>query len=159
MKGGREMTRFTLFLIAALVAVMPTLAAAGDCSTVENNNIAIHAVPELVHQKVTFDVTASHTPLDEKYSDIDNISVFTGGAGFKVSGVKLGMGVSHYTNGKSYAVKGGDSCVGNTALAMAGFVDLGESARLKLGVARSSDIIDSLSIENTTFHAGLSFGF
>lgn len=153
------MFRISVILIAGLIAAMPTLASAGDCSTVENNNLAIHAVPELVHQKVTVDVTASHTPFDEKYSDIDNISVFTGGAGFKVAGVKLGMGVSHYTNGKSYAVKDGDSCVGNTALAVAGFVDLGESARLKLGVARSSDLIDSLAVDNTTFHAGLRFGF
>ena len=153
------MYRINLVLIAGLIAAMPTLAAAGDCSTVENNNIAIHAVPELVHRQVTFDVSASHTPLNEKYARIDSISVFTGGAGFRMAGVKLGMGVSHYTNGASYPVKGGDWCEGNTALALAGFVDLGESARLKLGIARSSDIIDSLSIDNTTFHAGLSFGF
>ena len=153
------MNKIKLLLIAALITVIPTLAVADDCSTVENNNLAIHAVPELVHQKVTFDVSASHTPFDDKYSEIDNISVFTGGAGFKVAGVKLGMGVSHYTNGASYPVKGGDPCVGNTALALAGFVDLGQSARLKLGVARSSDIIDSPSINNTTFHAGLRFGF
>ena len=153
------MNKIKMFLIAGLIAIMPALATANDCSTVENNNLAIHAVPELVHQKVTFDVSASHTPFDEKYSEIDNISVFTGGAGFKVAGVKLGMGVSHYTNGTSYPVKGGDPCVGNTALAIAGFVNLGESARLKLGIARSSDIIDSLSIDNTTFHAGLRFGF
>ena len=138
---------------------MPTLAAADDCSTVENNNLAIHAVPELVHQKVTLDVSASHTPLNEKYSEIDNISVFTGGAGFKVAGVKLGMGVSHYTNGAAYPVKGGDPCVGNTALAVAGFLNLGESARLKLGIARSSDTVNSWSIDNTTFHAGIRFGF
>lgn len=153
------MCRISLILIGALIAAMPMLAAADDCSTVENNNLAIHAVPELVHQKVTFDATASHTPFNEKYSEIDNISVFTGGAGFKVAGVKLGMGVSHYTNGTAYPVKDGDPCVGNTALALAGFVDMGESARLKLGVARSSDLMDSLSIDNTTFHAGLRFGF
>lgn len=153
------MYKITLVLIAGLIAIMPTLAAADDCSTVENNNLAIHAVPELVHQKVTFDVTASYTPFDEKYSELDNISVFTGGAGFKVAGVKLGMGISHYTNGTSYPVKDGDPCVGNTALAVAGFVNLGESARLKLGIARSSDLIDSPSIDNTTFHAGLRFGF
>lgn len=44
-------------------------------------------------------------------------------------------------------------------LAIAGFLNLAESARLKLGIARSSDIIDSWSIDNTTFHAGLRFGF
>lgn len=153
------MNKIKLFLIAGLIAIMPTLATANDCSTVENNNLAIHAVPELVHQTVTLDVTASHTPFNEKYSEIDNISLFTGGAGFKVAGVKLGMGISHYTNGTSYPVKGGDPCVGNTALAIAGFLNLGESARLKLGIARSSDIIDSWSIDNTTFHAGLRFGF
>ena len=153
------MNKIRLFLIAGLIAVMPTLATAEDCSTVENNNLAIHAIPELVHQVVTFDVTASHTPFNEKYSEIDNISVFTGGAGFKVAGVKLGMGVSHYTNGTSYPVKDGDPCVGNTALAIAGFLNLGESARLKLGIARSSDLMDSWSIDNTTLHAGLRFGF
>lgn len=42
-------------------------------------------------------------------------------------------------------------------LAIAGFLNLAESARLKLGIARSSDIIDSWSIDNTTFHAGLRF--
>lgn len=153
------MDKIKMFLITGLIAVMPTLAAANDCSTVENNNLAIHAVPELVHQKVTFDVSASHTPFNDKYSEIDNISLFTGGAGFKVAGVKLGMGISHYTNGTSYPVKGGDQCVGNTALAVAGFLNLGESARLKLGIARSSDLIDSWAIDNTTFHAGLRFGF
>ena len=153
------MNKIKLFLIAGLVAIMPTLAAAEDCSTVENNNLAIHAVPELAHQKVTFDVTASHTPLNEKYAGIDNISVFTGGAGFKVAGVKLGMGISHYTNGTSYPVKGGDPCEGNTALAVAGFLNLSDSARIKLGIARSSDVVDSWSVDNTTFHAGLRFGF
>ena len=153
------MNKIKLFLIAGLIAIMPTLATADDCSTVENNNLAIHAVPELTHQKVTFDVSASHTPLDEKYSGIDNISVFTGGAGFKVAGVKLGMGVSHYTNGTSYPVKGGDECEGNTALAVAGFLNLGDSARLKLGIARSSDVVDSWSVDNTTVHASLRFGF
>ena len=153
------MNKIKLCLIAGLVAIMPTLAAAEDCSTVENNNLAIHAVPELAHQKVTFDVTASHTPLDKKYAGIDNISVFTGGAGFKVAGVKLGMGISHYTNGTAYPVKGGDPCEGNTALAVAGFLNLSDSARLKLGIARSSDIVDSWSVDNTTFHAGLRFGF
>ena len=153
------MNKIKLFLIAGLIAIMPTLAAAEDCSTVENNNLAIHAVPELVHQVVTFDVSASHTPFNEKYSEIDNISVFTGGAGFKVAGVRLGMGISHYTNGTSYPVKDGDPCVGNTALAIGGFLNLGESARLKLGIARSSDLIDSWSIDTTTFHAGLRFGF
>ena len=135
------MNKIKLFLIAGLIAIMPTLAAAEDCSTVENNNLAIHAVPELAHQKVTFDVTASHTPLDKKYAGIDNISVFTGGAGFKVAGVKLGMGISHYTNGTSYPVKGGDPCEGNTALAVAGFLNLSDSARIKLGIARSSDVV------------------
>ena len=153
------MNKIKLFLIAGLVAIMPTLAAAEDCSTVENNNLAIHAVPELAHQKVTFDVTASHTPLNEKYTGIDNISVFTGGAGFKVAGVKLGMGISHYTNGTSYPVKGGDPCEGNTALAVAGFLNLSDSARIKLGIARSSDVVGSWSVDNTTFHAGLRFGF
>ncbi len=57
------MNKIKLFLIAGLIAILPTLATAEDCSTVENNNLAIHAVPELAHQKVTFDVTASHTPL------------------------------------------------------------------------------------------------
>ena len=153
------MNKIKLFLIAGLIAILPTLAAAEDCSTVENNNLAIHAVPELAHQKVTFDVTASHTPLNEKYAGIDNISVFTGGAGFKVAGVKLGMGISHYTNGASYPVKGGDPCEGNTALAVAGFLNLSDSARIKLGIARSSDVVDSWSVDNTTFHAGLRFGF
>ena len=153
------MNKIKLCLIAGLVAIMPTLAAAEDCSTVENNNLAIHAVPELAHQKVTFDVTASHTPLDKKYAGIDNISVFTGGAGFKVAGVKLGMGISHYTNGTAYPVKGGGTCEGNTALAVAGFLNLSDSARLKLGIARSSDVVDSWSVDNTTFHAGLRFGF
>ncbi len=153
------MNKIKLFLIAGLIAIMPTLAAAEDCSTVENNNLAIHAVPELAHQKVTFDVTASHTPLDKKYAGIDNISVFTGGAGFKVAGVKLGMGISHYTNGTSYPVKGGDPCEGNTALAVAGFLNLSDSARIKLGIARSSDVVGSWSVDNTTFHAGLRFGF
>ena len=153
------MNKIKLFLIAGLIAIMPTLAAAEDCSTVENNNLAIHAVPELAHQKVTFDVTASHTPLNEKYAGIDNISVFTGGAGFKVAGVKLGMGISHYTNGTSYPVKGGDPCEGNTALAVAGFLNLSDSARIKLGIARSSDVVGSWSVDNTTFHAGLRFGF
>ena len=120
------MYKIKLVLIAGLIAIMPTLAAADDCSTVENNNLAIHAVPELVHQKVTFDATASYTPFDEKYSELDNISVFTGGAGFKVAGVKLGMGLSHYTNGTSYPVKDGDPCVGNTALAVAGKAETGD---------------------------------
>ncbi len=153
------MNKIKLCIIAGLIAIMPTLATAEDCSTVENNNLAIHAVPELAHQKVTFDVTASHTPLDKKYAGIDNISVFTGGAGFKVAGVKLGMGISHYTNGTSYSVKGGDPCEGNTALALAGFLNLGDSARLKLGIARGSDIVDSWSVDNTTVHAGIRFGF
>ena len=42
------MYKIKLTLIAGSIAVMPALAAAGDCSTVENNNLAIHAVPELV---------------------------------------------------------------------------------------------------------------
>ena len=57
------MYKIKLVLIAGLIAIMPALATANDCSTVENNNLAIHAVPELVHQKVTFDVSASHTPV------------------------------------------------------------------------------------------------
>ena len=42
-------------------------------------------------------------------------------------------------------------------LPIAGFLNLGESARLKLGIARSSDIIDSWSIDNTTFHCRFAF--
>lgn len=150
------MNKFKIVVMMFLITLMPVLSSANDCSTVENNNLAIHVIPMLVHETVTFDVTGSHTSLG---SSIDNIRVFTGGAGFEIAGVKLGMGISHYTNGTSYGVDGGDNCVGNTALALASFFDLGDAARLKLGVGKSKDLLDSWDFDYTTFHAGLIFGF
>ena len=94
------MYRINLAIMAGLIAVMPTLAVAGDFSTVENNSLAIHAVPELVHQKVTFDVSAPHTPLDDKYAGIGSISVFTEGAGFKIAGSGLAWALAAMQTGR-----------------------------------------------------------